>query len=140
MPERLQGRSPPRHGNFTVGPPFCVGKDRLRPPSQNQEPGLVLEVCLPFLDIHLAEWRPRTSRLLTKFSSSFLSLASSASTPDSTSDFFCPCMVMPLTREIVKIARQKVTMVFIISCRSESSKLKLGRFHVRFLLPLHGHA
>jgi small subunit ribosomal protein S9 len=20
---------PPRHGNFTVGPPFCVGKDRL---------------------------------------------------------------------------------------------------------------
>jgi F-type H+-transporting ATPase subunit beta len=23
------------------------------------EPGLVLEVCLPFLDIHLAEWRPQ---------------------------------------------------------------------------------
>jgi small subunit ribosomal protein S13 len=32
----------PRHGNFTVGPLFCVGKDRLRPPSQTQEPGLVL--------------------------------------------------------------------------------------------------
>merc|ERR1711867_125036 len=49
----------PRHGDFTVGPPFCVGKDRLRPPSRTQEPGQVLEVRLPFLDIHLAEWRPQ---------------------------------------------------------------------------------
>ena len=29
-------------GNFTVGPAFSVGKDRLWPPSQTQEPGLVL--------------------------------------------------------------------------------------------------
>merc|ERR1719370_2436797 len=58
MPERLKGRSPPRHGDFTVGPPFCAGEDRLRPLSRTQEPGLVLEVRLPFLDIHLAEWRP----------------------------------------------------------------------------------
>merc|ERR1719370_1820779 len=59
MPERLKGRSPPRHGDFTVGPPFCAGYDRLRPLSRTQEPGLVLEVRLPFLDIHLAEWRPQ---------------------------------------------------------------------------------
>merc|ERR1719320_1785670 len=34
------------------------GKQFLRPPSRTQEPGQVLEVRLPFLDIHLAEWRP----------------------------------------------------------------------------------
>merc|ERR1712154_435710 len=53
------GRSPPRHGNFIVGPPFCVGKDRLRPPSRSRDPGLALEVYLPFSIIYLAEWRPQ---------------------------------------------------------------------------------
>ena len=28
MADLLQGRGPPSHGYFTVGPLFCVGKDR----------------------------------------------------------------------------------------------------------------
>ena len=39
--------------------PAVWGRFGLRPSSRTQEPGLVLEVCLPFLDIHLAEWRPQ---------------------------------------------------------------------------------
>merc|ERR1712154_99787 len=60
------GRSPPRHGNFTVGPPFCVGKDRLRSPSRSRDPGLALEVYLPFSIIYLAEWRPNSKVAMSR--------------------------------------------------------------------------
>merc|ERR1711913_245774 len=45
-----------RRPNSKDGPPFCVGKDRLWSPSRSREPGLVLEMCLPFSTIHSAKW------------------------------------------------------------------------------------
>ena len=54
-----EGRSPSRHGDFTVWPPFSVGKDRLWPSSRIPDTGFMLGVSLPVREIHLAQWWPK---------------------------------------------------------------------------------
>ncbi len=39
-----------KHGNFIVGPDFCMEKDMCQPPSQSQEPDLCLKRVLVYPD------------------------------------------------------------------------------------------